>query len=414
MLKVQALFSKAKATYCTKNGKLIIFCCAGILLLAVISIIIYLFVSPKKTFTDSAGTVWQRYTDSNGTSFKVYIEQASFSTSPEGAFINSECDPQLNLNEVTELKGQNYTKGVDRPNHCRVIAGYFQAKSSAGNPVNTFVLLPDGSLLTLDGSIVSTIQINIDDDGTRIVQSSGNVYYRIAKQSTDKKFVIQAGNQEFTAHGTKVFTSIDNETVKLGLFEGAGTLTEFTRDSEAVQIQVGTFAQYLYKSAEQIKTDQLLKMSVKDLLNSNGFFAKQLENDDSQGLSNKTEFDFAGMQAFLPEMVNIEEDYILNKMQSDIDASNKKMQEDWDNLQAELEAEDAKRAAEREEAHEERMSEQQAATSQSSGSSSSSSSSNSSDSSSNYLGCVSKSKPATYSLCKMGGGTVSGNTCCFK
>jgi len=172
------------------------------------------------------------------------------------------------------------------------------------------------------------------------------------------------------------------------------------------------FAQYLYKSVEQIKVSQLLKMSTTDLLDSKGFFARQLENDDLQGLNVAGQVDFSQMQAILPEVVDIAEDNLMNKMQSDIEESSRQMQEAWDNAFKEIEAEDARRAAERKEAHEERMREQQAANSQSS---QSSSSTGSSDTSSGNLGCVSSStKPATYSLCKMGGGKVSGSTCCFK
>lgn len=411
--KGQALVSKISKFYKANKNKIIIFS-GVILLLIAVGISVFLIFNSGKTYTDSDGTIWQKFdNNSNEPLFKIYVEQSSFK---DGAYINSECDPRVDLEKTTKLeptKEQTYVQGIDRPNHCRIISGHYPPSDATEGTSNTFILLPDGSLLTLDGNTISIVQVNIDETGTRIVQSSGNVYYRIAKQSPGKKFVIQVGNQEFTALGTKVFTSIDNETVKLGLFEGAGTLTEFTRDSEAVQVQVGTFAQYLYRSAEQIQLDQLFKMSTKDLLNDNGFFAQQLKNDDLYKLDRVGKVDFSQMQAILPEVVNIAGNNIMNKLQADIEKSNREAQEFWDNFEKEQEAEDEHRAAERQAAHEARIAEQQAATSQSSTTTSTSSSSSSGGTSSG-LGCVSKSKPATFSLCKMGGGTVSGSTCCFK
>ena len=405
--------TKIKKYYQTKKGKVIIISSLGLLMFIFIGLTTLLLLSSGETFTDSNGTIWHKFKNPDKQLFKVYIEQASFSSGR--AYINSDCDPRVELKNTTRLNidTSKYKNGIDRPNHCRIIAGHYKALSSAGDPVNTYVLLPDGSLLTLDGGSVSSIQVNINDSETRIVQDSGNVFYRIAKQRAGKKFIIQAGRQEFAALGTKVFTNIDEDTVKLGLFEGAGTLTEFTRGSEAVQIQVGTFAQYLYKSVEQIKIDQILKMSTLNLLNSNGFFARQIENDDLNGLSSMAKLDFAGMQAIMPEVVNLEEDYISNKLQTEIEKSTRKAQEIWDNMWEDIKVEDAKRAAERKAAHEERMRAQQEFTSQPSGSTSGSS--GSSGSAPMHSRCVKKgSQPASYQLCKMSGGNASGSTCCFK
>jgi galactokinase/mevalonate kinase-like predicted kinase len=123
--------------------------------------------------------------------------------------------------------------------------------------------------------------------------------------------------------------------------------------------------------------------------------------------------DFAGMQAIMPEVVNLEEDYISNKLQTEIEKSTRKAQEIWDNMWEDIKVEDAKRATERKAAHEERMRAQQEFTSQPSGSTSGSS--GSSGSAPMHSRCVKKgSQPASYQLCKMSGGNASGSTCCFK
>lgn len=102
------------------------------------------------------------------------------------------CDSKL------EKKGEEADKigdqVLEKPNHC-VLHFWGQSESA-------YILLPDGSLIAVDGSAV--IQVNLFDKETRIVQTDGRGYYRIAKQPEGKKFTIQMGNQIFSATGTEI------------------------------------------------------------------------------------------------------------------------------------------------------------------------------------------------------------------
>lgn len=370
-----------------------------------------LIISNKKTtFTDSSGTEWQKFKESKtDTNFKVFMEQ---SNSEHLGYINKECDPSTPLASMSKLeyKDLNYRNGIDRPNHCLVVAGYYKGLSSDSLPVNTFVLLPDGSLITLDGSQTSAIQVNISEQGTRIIQSQGKAFYRIAKQPAGKKFVIQAGSQEFTAVGTKVFADIDNgEKVNLGLYEGSGTLTERRKNGGVIEMQVGKFAEYSYKIVEKLAVDKLVVMGVSNLLAKDGFFATQLTNDKTNNIDKIRTMNFSEISAFMPEVVNIEEDRLMRQLEADIEANNKKWAEDSAKLNEQIDASN--------EALRQKILDSNAKSSNSSSSSSSGSSpSSSSGSTSNGSGsqCFSKSsQPLSYGVCVKNGGAVNAGKCCL-
>lgn len=103
---------------------------------------------------------------------------------------------------------------VQIKNHCIVtLSGQFDISRTWNDNENEFtqnpelsayVELPDGSLLTINGS--STFQINIYDDEIRVVLEEGLGYFRIAQQTEGKIFTVQVGDKVYkTEGGTELY-----------------------------------------------------------------------------------------------------------------------------------------------------------------------------------------------------------------
>lgn len=202
--------------------KVIGYSCLIIVITAVIIGAVVLIVrATRKTNTDDYGNIWQKYEGSKSKpTFSVFAEEgpkdAGKNAIGDNAYIYTICDP-MDDSPTTSLQylTGDYAKGIARPNHCAVEnAGLGQ--NIGKNDLDYYLLLPDGSLISMDGSMIGKIQVNINQDGTTIVQADGKAYYRIQKQESGKKFVIRVGDQTFTATGTEVDIDIGEMNVAAG------------------------------------------------------------------------------------------------------------------------------------------------------------------------------------------------------
>jgi len=189
--------------------KVIGLCCAGLIGIIILFVAVYVtYEKYNPVYTDLDGNIWQKYEGDKSTpAFTVFAEQGG--TDKDGEVIGKinisiGCDPKDIGSGV--LAG-DFTKGVERPNHC-IISNSANVPQSGEISLDYYLLLSDGSLISLDGTVVNKIQVNVNDDGINIIQSEGTAYYRIQKQAEGKKFTIDIGPETFTVVGTELFFKI--------------------------------------------------------------------------------------------------------------------------------------------------------------------------------------------------------------
>jgi hypothetical protein len=187
--------------------------CIGLVVVIILFIAVGLTLTKlNPTYTDYEGTAWQKYEGDKSTpAFTVFTEQDGTSESGMTVVkinIDSECDP---AGSGTQYLYGDFTKGVERPNHC-VISNDPEIRLSTDPILDYYLLLSDGSIISLDGTVANKIQVNVNSDGINIIQSEGTAYYRIQKQPEGKQFTIQMGPETYTATGTELMFQAANST----------------------------------------------------------------------------------------------------------------------------------------------------------------------------------------------------------
>ena len=234
------------------------FSCLGLIGLTVI-LIILIIVSAKfsPTFTDYENTVWQQYQGDKSTpKVTAFAEQSAIDEKGKAISpmrIDSNCSPRT-LGS-TSVMG-DYSKGIERPNHCVISNEGINMNWDPNNPSSSldyYLLLPDGSIISLDGGERNRIQVNINKNDIRVIQAYGKAYYRIQKQPADKKFIIQVGKETFTATGTEVAVNLDenekdikDRAVQVAVIKGSLTVTLGNKQVPATNLKAGQKVGYRY------------------------------------------------------------------------------------------------------------------------------------------------------------------------
>ena len=151
----------------------------------------------------------QTYTPADTkTKYMVYAD--IINTDPEVEMIES-----CTYSDGTEAKETQYFVGrepVQVSNHCLLTFAEYDGPDSIQNTYfyNVYLVLPDGSLITLTTKDTPSIQVNMYDKETRIVQLNGYAYYRVAPQEDSKKFSVQMIDRVMYVTGTEFFAGVSS------------------------------------------------------------------------------------------------------------------------------------------------------------------------------------------------------------
>jgi len=155
-------------------------------------------------------------------------------------------DPEVEMIETctysdgTEAKETQYYIGrepVQVSNHCLLTFAEYDGPKSIQNTYlyNVYLVLPDGSMITLTTKETPSIQVNMYDKETRIVQLNGYAYYRVAPQN-EKKFSVQMVDRIMYVTGTEFFAGVSSSFSGDGiwghveLYEGSAEVRLRTQD----------------------------------------------------------------------------------------------------------------------------------------------------------------------------------------
>ncbi len=177
----------------------------------------------------------QAYTPSD-TEMKYMVYADIINTDPEVEMIES-----CTYSDGTESKETQYFVGrepVQVSNHCLLTFAEYDGPDSIQNTYlyNVYLVLPDGSLITLTTKDTPSIQVNMYDKETRIVQLNGYAYYRVAPQEDSKKFSVQMIDRVMYVTGTEFFAGVSSSFSGDGiwghveLYEGSAEVKLRTQD----------------------------------------------------------------------------------------------------------------------------------------------------------------------------------------
>lgn len=167
------------------------------------------------------------------TKYMVYAD--IINTDPEVEMIES-----CTYSDGTEAKETRYYVGrepVQVSNHCLLTFAEYDGPESIQNTYlyNVYLALPDGSLITLTTKDTPSIQVNMYEKETRIVQLNGYAYYRVAPQE-GKEFSVQMGDRVMYVTGTEFFAGVSSSFSGNGiwghveLYEGSAEVKLRTQD----------------------------------------------------------------------------------------------------------------------------------------------------------------------------------------
>ena len=177
----------------------------------------------------------QSYTPADtGTKYMVYAD--IIKTDPEVEMIES-----CTYSDGTEAKETKYYIGrepVQVSNHCLLTFAEYDGPNALEEtyPYNVYLVLPDGSLITLYTKETPSIQVNMYEKETRIVQLNGYAYYRVAPQNDGKKFSVQMVDRVMYVTGTEFFAGVSSSFSGDGiwghieLYEGSAEVKLRTQD----------------------------------------------------------------------------------------------------------------------------------------------------------------------------------------
>ena len=180
------------------------------------------------------GISLQVYTPADtGTKYLVYADVVS--GNPEVEMIES-----CSYSDGTEAKEIQFKVGkepIQVDNHCLLTFTEYKGPASLFEtyPYNVYLVLPDGSLITLSTQESPSIQVNMYDKETRIVQLNGYAYYRVAPQE-GKKFSVQMADRVMYVTGTEFFAGVSSSFSGDGiwghieLYEGSAEVKLRTQD----------------------------------------------------------------------------------------------------------------------------------------------------------------------------------------
>lgn len=112
--------------------------------------------------------------------------------------------------EDKEAEENIYTLGstpIEVKNHCILSFEYQVDLSETVDTLTAYIVLPDDSLVAVSSKGGPSVQVNIFEHETRIIQQNGFAYYRISPQENNDIFTVELNtlSQIFTATGTELY-----------------------------------------------------------------------------------------------------------------------------------------------------------------------------------------------------------------
>ena len=177
----------------------------------------------------------QTYTQADTeTKYMVYAD--IINKEPEVEMIES-----CTYSDGTNTKETQYHVGrepVQVSNHCLLTFAEYDGPESIQKTYlyNVYLVLPDGSMITLTTKETPSIQVNMYEKETRVVQLNGYAYYRVAPQENGKKFSVQMVDRVMYVTGTEFFAGVSSSFSGDGiwghveLYEGSAEVRLRTQD----------------------------------------------------------------------------------------------------------------------------------------------------------------------------------------
>lgn len=300
---------------------------------------------------EALSSTWQKvYSTETEPKILVYGE---VSDNPYG-----EGSQSLSLTEKCEYEDKDteentYTLGttpIEVKNHCMLNLAYQADLSETVDTLTAYFVLPDNSLIALSSNDFPSIQINIFDHETRIVQLTGFAYYRISPQEKGNIFTVNLPlySQVFTAIGTELFAEIgltDTSDSQYGfsegeyaggffLYDGEGNISK-RGNSEVLQTMNSSDDTNVYynKLVNFVAEKVPLFSDALDLLERGDFLENQKTLSEKYGFGNFSKFTTDTLKAFVydhtedlytqtvtnVEQMKAEEDAKWEEMQNDDD-----------------------------------------------------------------------------------------------
>lgn len=177
----------------------------------------------------------QAYT-SEDTELKYMVYADIIRTDPEVEMIET-----CTYSDGTESKETRYLVGrepVQVSNHCLLTFAEYDGPETIENSYlyNVYLVLPDGTMITLSTKETPSIQVNMYEKETRIVQLNGYAYYRVAPQEEGKKLSVQMVDRVMYVTGTEFFAGVSSSFSGDGiwghveLYEGSAEVRLRTQD----------------------------------------------------------------------------------------------------------------------------------------------------------------------------------------
>lgn len=333
------------------------------------------------------------YATKDGYKIKVYGETTKhlYSSGNQGIIMMQSCQYEGEASP----EETNITLGatpIEVDNHCNLTFEAAFDSSDTVDTLNAYILLPDNSMIVASSNHFTSLQVNMYKNETRVVQITGEAYYRIAPQGDNKIFTVQMLGEIFTATGTELYTELgfanssnstfginkDDLTGGFFLYEGNGYLTDRGSNDVIQNMSSSDNSNVFYMSFAKFVLEKIPGVTdAIDVLGRGDFLTNQKALSEQYGFGNFKQFTTDKLNAFVYDNIN----KIQTQSVSNVEKKYKEINDEWEALQAEH----------------------------------LSSSTSSGGSSNNDYECVSSG--ASYQLCsmaiKLGSAHMSGGKCCF-
>lgn len=300
---------------------------------------------------EALSSTWQKaYSTETDPKILVYGETSDSPYSNETS--------SLTLTEVCEYEDKDteentYTLSstpIEVNNHCLLNLAYTVDSSETVDALAAYIVLPDNSLIALDSNGFPSIQVNIFDHETRIVQLTGSAYYRISPKENSDIFTVEIPlfSQLFTATGTEIFAEVGftqeansqygfNAWEYAGgffLYDGEGKISKRGSSEILQSMNSDDNTNIYYNRLVNFAAEKVLLLSdTLDLLGTGDFLENQKTLSEKYGFGNFSEFTTDTLKAFVydhtedlyaqtvtsVEQMKAEEDAKWEEMQNDDD-----------------------------------------------------------------------------------------------
>ena len=275
------------------------------------------YAESEKTESSS----WQKaYSTETDPKILVYGEIADnpLGTEPYTIDLTEKCEY-----EDKETEESTYVLGstpIEVRNHCILTLSHTVDPTETQDTLTAYLVLPDNSVISLSSNGFPTMQVNIYEKETRIVQMNSLAYYRISPQEDSHIFTVELPllSRIFTATGTELYAEMGftegsfpqydldegNYAGGFFLYEGSGNIrkTGSTEILESMDSNDNTNIYYGFLSLTTFQTEAIsLVTDTLDMVGRADFLTNQKAWSEKYGFGNFSSFTTDTLKAFVYE-----------------------------------------------------------------------------------------------------------------